>query len=58
MHLSYLKASIFKAQNAPCLSPSWIPLRAHCRWATEVANGLILVELEWQATFFSLQAYV
>ena len=28
--------------------------QAHCRWATAVANGLILIELVWQATFISL----
>ena len=49
--LNYLDTGISKAQNASCISSSHIPLRVHCWWATVVANGLILIELEWQATF-------
>ena len=47
-----------KAQKVPHLSPSWIPLRMCRPWATAVASGLILVELEWQATFISLQIQI
>ena len=51
MHLNYLGAHISKTQNVS----SWIPFRVCCRSATTVANDLILVELEWQATYFCLQ---
>lgn len=54
------RVSIFKVQNASCLFPSRIPLRAHCPRVTAVANGYTLEELEWKPTFFSymfLQQY-
>ena len=54
MYLNYLGAGISKAQNASCFLHPGFP-QAHGWWANAVANGLILVELEWQATFFSLQ---
>ena len=44
----YLGTHISKTQNAS----SWVPSRVFCRSATTVANNLIIVELEWQATFF------
>ena len=34
------KARMSKAQNGACFSPSCIPLRVHCRWATAVTNKL------------------
>ena len=51
MHLNYLRP-VPKAQNASFFSPSWMPLRVHHWWVATVTNGLILVELGWQATSF------
>ena len=51
MHLNYL-GPVPKAQNASFFSSSWMPLRVHHWWMATVTDGLILVELGWQATSF------
>ena len=53
VYLTYLGTSIFKAQNSSCFFFSILNSPQNALfWVTAVANGLILVELEWQVTFF------
>ena len=56
IHLNYL-GPVSKAQNPSSFSASWIPLWVHYRWVTALPDGLVPVELEWGATFFSLHPY-
>ena len=56
-HLNYSRGCISKAQNVSCFFfPILNFLEGALSWATVVANGLILVELEWQAIIVSLHS--